>query len=869
VSLPSTATPARLQRRPFVVLLIVATAGLWLLDTRHPAPWPEAATPWFEQIRAIAPASQALDAINARDGLTPDLPLGSALVLLAIMGCTLATLLTLEAPVTLALSVALGVGATRSLWSTLAPGRDALPIAVVAGAVLVVARAHRSARASAVAALAGVALAPAAAWITAPGASRLAVTRRGRWLTAIAVVGLSACVQVALLQRAWASITCLAPADWTRAVVEVLRPGRSADASASLALRQALSVVTGDVHLFGLMVAALGWVRAPAPASSLRRTSLVAVGVAVVAIATGLLAPALGAALLLPWWAVWFGLGLAALSVDANGRLRPLPAGFAVVVTLATPLLRHATVAPAPWIAGMPTVTHAVGQAWRGGWVASEDHGLTRRLRLVGADAVPADAQTLGLCVDAGRSVYALGPTVQRVESLGYRIAERPLRAPLSAVIDDLRADQLVALAMSPSAGAWVGPAGLARLQRLTLTRDALLGGPSVGVVARTDRGGERRTGRTGIDLTLRTGDIVGGRPLLRPISVSAHDADADVDSGPERLAAGRHAALAVFDRSQHVALRSVGVPAAGLLLSLMRHADWRQVQVAGRSACVPASRDWTRLSTRARRLSVPTAAASPRRPVVLYLASASAPAIGVTGLPVHPLWPGWSADAFDTRLPDHRDRLRVAESADGLPPSLVPRATWVTRVAIEPRGPWDAHRVGVSAGVAAEAWIVRLAASGLRADTTAVCEMASTGDRLLQGQYGVLDDESEGEVAVRASDGWHAAERLDGAVFQWTAHPVATASFHLDAAMPLTLAMDATGAGGSDGPQPVRVRLNGRVLRAAWQGAARIDVDADAVRVGENTISLEVARVVQPERDSRAFGVLVRQLRVIGPVRP
>lgn len=851
------------------MLVTLATAGLWLLDTRAPAPWPESATAWSEQLRALAPASRALDAINARTAWMPDLPLGSALVVLAIMGCTLATLLTFETPIALALAVSLGLGATRSLWATIAAGRDAVPAAVVAAAVVLVARWRRSTRASAAVGLGGLALAPAGAWLVAPWAAALAVTHRARWQAALAVIGLSASVQALLLHRAWAGTSCLSPHEWTPALLDVLRPGPSADASASLAVRQALSILTGDVHLFGLMVAALGLVRAAAAARHLRQASLAALGVGIVSVATGLLPPGLAVALMLPWWAVWFGRGLVALLGDTNGRLRPLAAGAGLIVALATPLLRHAAVAPVPWVAGMPAVSRAVADTWQSGWIASEDHGLTRRLQLVGARIVPADARTLGVCLRSGQTVYALGPTVQRVEHLGHGIAERPLRAPLSAVLRDVRADQLVALALAPSAATWAGPAGLAALARLSLARDTLLGGPSVGAVARTDQGGQVRAGRTGIDLVLRTGDVIGGRPLVAPLAVSSHEADADVDSFPERLATGRQAALAIFDRSQNVALRSVGVAAPGLPLPLMRHAEWRQVQVFERSACVAASRAWTPVPTATRRISVPTAAASPDRPVLLYLASVSRPAIGVTGLPVHPLWPAWFAEAFDTGVPGELARLRATRIADGLPASFAPQAAWVTRIAIEPRGPWDADRVAVSAGVKVEAWMVRLASQGLRADSTAVCPMASSGDRLLQGQYGVLDDESEREIAVSAADGWHPAERLRGDVFQWTARPVATASFQLDTPRPLTLVMDATGADGADGPQPVRVRLNDRVLRSDWQGSDRIVIDAQALRAGENTLALEVERVVRPERDTRALGVLVRQLRVIGPARP
>ena len=128
------------------------------------------------------------------------------------------------------------------------------------------------------------------------------------------------------------------------------------------------------------------------------------------------------------------------------------------------------------------------------------------------------------------------------------------------------------------------------------------------------------------------------------------------------------------------------------------------------------------------------------------------------------------------------------------------------------------------------------------------------------------MDDDSARELTVTAMDGWHAADSLHGQVSQWTARPVATAAFRVDAPIPLTLALDAAGAGTATGHQAIIVRLNGRVLLADWQGLGRIAVSADAVRAGENMLSLEVGQVVQPDGETRALGVQVRQLRVIGP---
>jgi hypothetical protein len=858
--------PVRPPWWPFILLPILVVAGLWAVDTRQPAPWPDAATPWFTQLRALAPPTWVVDRLNARAALTPDLPLGSMLVVLGVAACTLLTLLAIDVRGPLALAVALGLAATRSVWSTVSPGQDALPVAVVACAVVAVAWPAARRIATVAAALGVLLVSPTASWLAAPAVAALPLSRRRRWSTAAALIALSLGLQVALLRQVWGGIACLVSSEWPMALGEVLRPGSSADASAWLAVRQALAVLDGDVHAFGLFVAALGLARASERTRPLRLATAIALALAGLAVATGALPPSHAAALLLPWWTAWFGWGLTALIGDTSGRRRPLATAFAVVLALATPVLRHATVVPDPWTAGMPSVAQAVADTWRGGFIASEDEALTRRLRLAGGTTVPADAGTLERCVASGRPIYALGATVPRVEHLGYRIVDRPLLAPLATVLHDLRPDQLVALALSPSALAGVGPAGMAALGRLAQVSPYVQSTPAVALVARTDRGGTVRTGREGIDLALPEGEVVAGRRLFAPLSVSAHQGGASVDSAPDRLVAGQHAALAVFDRAHSAVLRAVGAPGPGLPMPLMRQADWRHVAVTGSAACVPGSRRWTPVPLPGRRLSVPAAGASSARPVLLYLAAAEKPTVGVAGLGSPSRWPAWSVELFDTHAAADASRLQALETQDEVPTAARPRARWVARLMVEPRDPWDADRVAVSAGTAPDAWIVRIAAEGRRPATSAVCSMAAAGDRLLQGQYGPMDDDTARELTVTAVDGWHAAESLHGQVSQWTARPVATAAFRVEASMPLTLAMDATGAGTATGDQPITVRLNDRVLRTDWKGPGRIAVPADAVRAGENTLSLEVGQVAQPEGDTRTLGILVLQLRVIRP---
>ena len=177
---------------------------------------------------------------------------------------------------------------------------------------------------------------------------------------------------------------------------------------------------------------------------------------------------------------------------------------------------------------------------------------------------------------------------VSRVQQLGHRVIERPLRPSLAAVIQDVRANQLVALAMAPHAISWAGPAGFAALARLGVARDTTAS-TAIGIVARTERGGDVRTGRQGIDITWHEGDVVAGHQLLAPLSVGAHDDDARVDSAPSHLAAGRQAAIAIFDRGHETVLRGVGSAAPGLPITLTSQADWRHALVRDQPRCIDA----------------------------------------------------------------------------------------------------------------------------------------------------------------------------------------------------------------------------------------------------------------------------------------
>jgi hypothetical protein len=854
---------APLRRSPFLLLPILVLAALWLLDSHQPAAWPDAATPWFAEVRALSPATWALDRLNTHARLAPDVPVGSALVLVATIVCSFATLVAIDVPALLAIAIAIGLAATRTLWSTAAPGHDALPVATVAFAVALLTR-RSGPRSSALAALATVTLSPPTAWLVLPASLASGTSARWRLGLAVGVIVAAIAAPVFVLHAAWTQTGCLPPAMWTSAITEVLRPGLSADASPWLAIRQAAAVFAGDVHLFGIGVAAFGLTYQLPCAPRLRAATIAAVAVALVVVGAGLLPPAFTAGLLLPWWAPWFGVGLSAL-VRLTGHGRPrLALACAIVFAACLPPLRHATVVPGPWRIGMPATTRAVSPTGHGGLVASDDAALTRRLRLVGATTVPADGATLDACVASGRDVFAIGPVVSRVQHLGHRVVEHPLRPSLAALVQDMRADQVVALAIAPGAISWAGPGGFTTLARLGVPRDTSAT-TAIGIVARTDRGGEVRTGRQGIDLTWREGDDIAGYQLQQPIAVGAHDGDTSVSSPPITLARGRHASIAIFDRGSEPVLRGVGLAEPGLPITLANQWDWRDVLVRGRGRCVAASRAWTTPPASMSRLSVPVIGATPANPALVLLASDAPPQVTIDGLPA-----GAPADAaritvFDRQSPADASRLRETQRGDGVDGEQMPSGRWIARIELRAHRTSPAPRAAVTPGVVPAGWLVRLASPGSRTANVAVCEIVA-GERMLLGQSGVVDDETALETTVAEGYGWHEPERVHGSVFQWSASPTATATFTLERPTPVVLALDATGASPPAGRQALTVRVNDHVVSADWPGADRATIPGEALRAGLNTITLSVSQTVQPGRDARTLGVLVRQLRVIVP---
>jgi hypothetical protein len=851
-----------------LVLLLVWCPALWLLAGRQPSPWPDAAAPWFSEVQALEPLSRALDRLDAWLPLTPDLAAGSVLVLALLGATTLAATLALDVPPLIALAVAWSLLATRSAWSTVTPGHDAVPMLLVSVGVLAVTvpRVRRVALASV---LVGLALAaPMAGWLVAPALAGVRGTWRRRSGAALLAFGIAATATVWLLRQAWLAVPCLNTSDWMTRLAEVVRPGVSADLSPLLALRQLMAVLAGDVHAFGLLIAVAGLVAATGPVRALRTAVLTAVGVALVTVSVGVLPPAHAAALLLPWWAPCVGLGLTAFVRAVRQTRQSAARAFAMSVVVAIPLLRHVVVLEQPWTTTMPAITEAVAPTWAGNLVVSADAALTRRLRRLGVATLPGDADVVHACLASGRRVHALGPGIQHLENLGFRLDDVALRVPMAAVLRDVQPGQLVALAFTPGALAWAGAQGLSALARVGVHAHAVPATYALAVVARADADdGRVQASRDGTDVTLAASSRVGRRPVLFPLTVHADRSEASVGTGLRRLATSAQAALVVLDRTEAAALRAGASASAGLPISLGTHAQWRHALVSGVPSCVEATRAWTVIEAPAEHISVPVQAASPSRPVVLYLATAERPQIDVSGLASQASGLEWVSEVFD-RSSDGAARLRARIDDDGAEAEALGDSRFAVRVELRPRDTWRASRVVLSAGATPARWLVRLTTRGHMAESSRICRVSVRGRPILRGQS-VVDDDSGHEVGLWARDGWHAAEEVQGVLHQWTSRASATARFDVDVPRGLVLALDVGSVDTPTGQQPVTVRVNGVIVHSTWRGAGRLDIPASLLHPGENELALEVARVVQPAHDTRHLGVLVRQVRLIAPPTP
>jgi hypothetical protein len=841
--------PTRVPRWTFLALAVVAAVALWLLDTHQPAPWPEAATAWFAQVRASTPSTLLVDRLNVP--MTPDLPMASALILLALGGLVLAVMLDAGVPTVLALATSAGVMATRSAWSSVTVGADGAPLVGVAFVVLAVSRPRL--RWPALATL--LATAPWLGLMALPAIVTRQRTLRAR-LTAVTLVAIAIVAVLGWLSwRAVQSMACGEATLLAHAVAQTLVPGLTARASSWFALRQATAIVLGDVHVFGVALAAYGLV-ASSGHRPLRRATIAALVLAVGGVASGLLPPALAAAALLSWWAPWAALGALDVVAHVPVHQRRLAMICAVTAAVVIPSLRHATVVAGPWVAGMPRVTAGAAADLRG-TIVSDDSVALRRWRLAGGSGIPADGPTIEACLARGRSLSAVGPAIRQVEDLGFTLHERPLLVPMAAVLSDLRADQLVALALSDAALPYLGPAGVDALGRLGMDRAAMRVTTSVAALARTDVGGQVEAGRHGTAIELRTADFAGGRQLVTPVSIEATTGHVAIDTPPHALVSGTAAAIAVFDRTQEIVLRSAARLSPGLPVSLGTMARWSHATLSGSPSCVAGAQPWLEL-TGVARVSASIAAATPRRPLVAYVASAERPRPQVSGLPLHPVRPEWTLEVFDPSSTTDRASLAARARADDFAAAASRPAVFWTRLEVGPRDRWHEPRVTLVAGTDGDWWVAPPGASG--ATTRTACRLTSAGERLLLGQYGAVDDESTREIDVWAFRGWHAPERLaGGVVHQWSAQPDASIGFRLAEPVDVVLALDAAAGRGA-----LRLAVNGSVVHDGWSGSGRLPIPARLLRTGENMLTLSVPEVMHAPRDPRGLGVLVRQLRLI-----
>ncbi len=851
------------------ILILCTVAGLWLLDTRQPAPWADAATPWFEHVRATSSASAAIDGLNGRATLSVDLPFGSVLVVTALAVTTLLSLLALGVTPVLSMAVALGLVWTRSVWSTATPGHDAAPVAAVSLCVLAMVRpaGHRAIKLLTAAALLAV---PGAVWVGGPAlAANGSVRSRMGTASLGLLVALGLAVQVWLWHDTRSVVGCLEGLPWQVSLADVMRPGLTADVSVWMALRQWTAVLAGDVHLVGLVVAAHGFAMARrAGVPTLRRATSVALVTTGGAVIAGLLPPALAAALLLPWWAPWFGLGLESLLAASGGRHRLIGTPLVAVLIVLTSLLRAATVVPGPFAAGLPSMTRVVTTGLTGASIsATADAVGTRRLRQAGARTIPADTPTVTACLAHGLRVTTVAASVAEFDSMGLSTEPITPRVPLAAVLTDLRDGQLVALALSPSSLPWAGAEGLRALGRIGSVHGPLHTTPAIAAIGFSGRGGLVAADRQRAEVRTEVAQTIGGHRVLAPVLAVSGAHETAVEQPLTWSVTGRHASLAVFDRTQHVVMRATATTEPGLTFAVHGHPDLIHASLGGTPRCVPGRDTWTGIPGEFRTIGVPTRAASAGDPVLVYVAADTPPRIDVSGLRGQGLPSAWSVETLDSTSAIDAARLAARLASDGVPSRTAPRGRWLARVSIGPSDPFHGGRAVVSAGAEPTGWSVRLPAMGRHAEATAVCAVAAPAERLLPPDR--IDDDSPFERAVWPLDGWHAQEIVRGRSHRWSARATASVGFTLASTRGVSLVLDAEAATTASGPQPLVVSVNGRVLRDDWRGADRLAVPDDALREGDNVLTLAVPAVVRPGRDPRTLGVLVRELRVIAHPRP
>lgn len=853
-----------------LVVAVLCVTGLWLLNIHAPGPWPESATPWWWHVRARAVPALAVDWLNVAWAPVGETPAGSALVLVALAVASAAAALTMGVPAHLACATGLGLVAMRSTASTAAPGRDAMPVLLVALVVMLVARARPGDWRLAALALVSVVVEPAIAFAVLPAVAVACTGGRGLRVALTLSLAIAALVaHVLALRHAWSAIACVQGVPLWHIARDVLLPGTSADVSVTLPVRQWFAVVAGDVHLFGIGVAVVGLTGAHAAArGGVRRATLATVFSVAVAAAVGLLPPAFGASLLLPWWAPWSGAGFARLASGAGRRMR-LP-GMLLALALAAllPVARHATYVPGPLVTGTPHAWQAAADGLRSHLLVSDDPAQGRQLAARGVRLIAGDVPTLASCLAAGVRVHAVGSAVDRAELLGFLVRDAPLRVPLAALLRDVRPTRLVALALAPSMLAWSDAADRQAFDRLGVRRQEVRASDALALVAVT--GDERRGGgsRDRADVQARPGDMVGPYQLRWPISVAAGRLGSTVMEPPRELVVGRHGAFVLYDRAQDAVLRGVVDAAPGLPVPMLTLESWRHAEIAGPARCVPMTATWQSLPFEATSVSLPLGDASPRQPLVLYLAADAPPRPVVRGLAQPLSRPTWQIAVFDRREPTQEAVLAARLVEDHLPAAALRAARWVARVDVQPRDPLTRGRVTVSAGTRPRAMLVRPAGHGPpRARSGDVCAIVAPGGVLLPARELRVDDEAARALPVVVAEGWHEAERAAGHPYRWSADPTARAAFVLDAPRAVVVEMDVTGAAPAGGaPQPVAVHINDVLVRADWQGTGRVDVPASATREGRNDIVLQVPSMVHAPGDPRALGVLVRQLRVIVP---
>lgn len=540
---------------------------------------------------AQSAAARAVDTLTSSLPLGQDIAVGAWLILILCAAVATSWLVRLSLPPTIAIGCGVGLTFLRTPWSSHAVGRDAL---LLCGALLVahaVARpqaplSRRTARAVAVLTLVLVAHQPSLAWLLAPlclAMPSLSGHERRWWAGLTVTCALGAALVHAVLVRN--AEVCIAGGGLTPWVSAAMLPGRVQGGTTWASTTQALTALTSNVHVFGLVAAVWAVWLVGDRFRDLRRLTPVGVLACLTAAAVGAVTTETFVWMALALWLPWYGLAGQALWDQAQGRWRLTGRLSVIGLVVLLPIGRHAVFVAEAVAADAPHVyTHA--DAWLGNAVrlAGDVQGA-RRVRAAHRAVVPMEASRITDCLARGRQIVATGPALETLRAEGAELEVLPVAVPLTALLADVRPGAVVAFGATSEALRWLRPADSTGLSALGLQANALRARRAQAlVVSIPATAGEATSARHADAASTEVATVMDGRTLWHPIAVTTSPDGVVVETrspGATPLVHGRAGGLAVFNRAEIAVVRGTAAAEPGLPItvhSLLPSMTWARV---------------------------------------------------------------------------------------------------------------------------------------------------------------------------------------------------------------------------------------------------------------------------------------------------